>query len=83
MICKLCEAKFEEPYQLASHKKKHRTGTLKCPVDDNCKQTFKHRGDQKRHCRYAHHTTKDFLCDNCGKAFQSPQSRAPHLKNCK
>ena len=82
LVCEICGNKFEENYQLVSHKLKHSAATLKCPLFEDCEATFKHRGDQKRHGRFAHRETKDFPCDNCGKHFQSPHSCGPHLKSC-
>ena len=82
LICATCGVKFEEKYQLASHKLTHGPALLPCPVDAKCGQTFKHKGDQQRHGKYAHRKTKDFECSNCNKFFQSPQSRSAHLKSC-
>ena len=81
-VCDKCDKKFEEPYQLKSHELKHLDVRLKCPVSDECENTFVHKGDQKRHANFYHRDTKDFKCEKCGKCFQSLQSRAPHLKSC-
>ena len=82
LVCEICKDKFEESYQLASHKRKHEVAHLPCLTDINCEKKFKHTGDQRRHSRTVHCKTKDFSCKVCGKMFHSPQSRAPHEKNC-
>ena len=72
IYCDVCDDKFEEPYQLTSHKKKHNEATLPCLYSKKCDKKFKHKGDQKRHSEFGHRETKDFPCKVCRKCFQSP-----------
>ena len=80
--CDMCDDKFEEDYQLISHKKKHDEAKLPCLFSEDCEKKFKHKGDQTRHFKFGHHETKDFSCKVCGKCFQSPQLRSGHEKKC-
>ena len=81
-VCSTCGKKLETSHILDSHMISHNDATLTCPVSDVCTHTFKHKGEQRNHAMYGHRPTKDFECEKCGKMFQSPQSRAPHLKKC-
>ena len=80
--CEICGNKFEEFYQLTSHKKKHEIATLPCLYSSECKRKFKHKGDQRRHSEFGHRETKDFPCKVCGKLFQSPHTRSIHERKC-
>ena len=81
-ICADCGKHFEEEIRLKCHMTTHSNTVLKCTIDKKCKRTFKRRGEQKRHETYGHRLTKDYLCKKCGKGFQSPMSRIPHMKKC-